>query len=138
MSDETSTEPIRVVRPGERDPGTAQTPGMERAAGIAESTVGARKLWVGYVTMAPGLASGAHHHGPLESAIYVISGRARMRFGPKLEHTVDAGPGDFIFVPPHAVHQEVNVASDTPVEMIVARDGQENVVVAVDVKRPEA
>ena len=123
---------LRVVRPGERDKGTAQTPGMQREAGVSGSTVGAEKLWVGHVTMAPGMKSGAHHHGPVESAIYVISGRARMRFGAKLERSVDAGPGDFIYVPPEAVHQEINLDPEAPVEMIVARDGQENVVVNVE------
>ncbi len=128
---------IQVVRPHERDRGTAQTPGMQREAGVAASTVGARKIWVGYVTMAPGAKSGAHHHGPVESSIYVISGHAHMRFGPKLEHTVDAGPGDFIFVPPEVVHQEVNLDAAAPVEMIVARDGQENVVMNVDVREEQ-
>lgn len=128
---------LRVVRPDERDRGTAQTPGMQREAGVATSTVGARKLWVGYVSMAPGAQSGVHHHGPLESAIYVISGRARLRFGPRLERTIEAGPGDFIFVPPEAAHQEINLNPDEPVEMIVARDGQENVVVNVDVREEE-
>lgn len=123
---------LRVVRPQDRDKGTQQTPGMAREAGVAGSTVGAKKLWVGHVTMAAGAKSGAHHHGDVESGIYVISGRARMRFGPKLEHTADAGPGDFIFVPPEAVHQEINLSDDEPIEMIVARDGQENVVVNVD------
>ena len=127
---------VRVVRPHERDKGTAQTSGMQREAGIAASTVGAQKLWVGYVTMAPGMKSGAHHHGPLESCIYVISGRARIRFGPHLEQTVDAGPGDFIYVPPEAVHQEINLDADAPIEMIVSRDGQENIVVNVEL--PEA
>jgi uncharacterized RmlC-like cupin family protein len=129
-----SSREIRVVRPEERDRSTAQTAGMAREAGVAASTVGAEKLWVGYVTMAPGARSGAHHHGPVESAIYVISGRARMRFGAKLERSVDAGPGDFIYVPPEAVHQEINLDPDASVEMIVARDGQENVVVNVEVQ----
>ena len=123
---------LRVVRPGERDRATGQTPGMRREAGVAASTVGARKLWLGHVTMAAGAKSGAHHHGPVESAIYVISGRARFRFGPKLEHSADAGPGDFVFVPPEAVHQEINLDENEPIEMIVARDGQENVVVNVE------
>lgn len=127
---------VRVVRPEERDTGTAQTPGMQREAGVAASTVGAEKLWVGHVTMAPGAKSGAHHHGPVESAIYIISGRARFRFGPKLEQTVEAGPGDFIFVPPEAVHQEINVDPQAPIDMIVARDGQENIVVNLEI--PEA
>jgi uncharacterized RmlC-like cupin family protein len=128
------TRELRVVRPDERDRGTAQTPGMEREAGVAGSTVGAEKLWVGHVTMAPGMKSGAHHHGPVESAIYVISGRARFRFGPGLEQTAEAGSGDFIFVPPELVHQEINADADAPVEMIVARNGQENIVVNVDVE----
>jgi uncharacterized RmlC-like cupin family protein len=128
------TGELRVVRPDERDRGTAQTPGMEREAGVAGSTVGAEKLWVGHVTMAPGMKSGAHHHGPVESAIYVISGRARFRFGPGLEQTAEAGSGDFIFVPPELVHQEINADADAPVEMIVARNGQENIVVNVDVE----
>ncbi len=124
---------LRVVKPHERDAGTAQTPGMRREAGVAASTVGAEKIWAGHVTMEPGMKSGAHHHGHVESAIYIISGRARFRFGERLEHTADAGPGDFIFVPPEAVHQEINPDPDTPIEMIVARNGQENIVVNVDV-----
>jgi uncharacterized RmlC-like cupin family protein len=137
-ADAVGTRQVRVVRPSERDRGTAQTPGMQREAGVAASTVGARKLWVGHVTMAPGLRSGAHHHGPVESAIYIISGHARFRFGDKLEQTVEAGPGDFIFVPPEAVHQEINLDADAPIEMIVARDGQENVVVNVDLPEAES
>jgi uncharacterized RmlC-like cupin family protein len=125
------TKSLRVVRPHERDKGTAQTPGMQREAGVAASTVGAEKIWVGHVTMAPGAKSGAHHHGPVESSIYVISGRARFRFGDKLEHEVEAGPGDFVYVPPQVVHQEINADANALVVMIVARDGQENVVVNV-------
>jgi len=124
---------LRVVRPHERDAGTAQTPGMAREAAVAASTVGARKLWTGYVSMGPGYRSAAHHHGPCESSIYVISGRARMRWGAKLEHVAEAGPGDFIFVPPDVVHQEINLDASETVEMIVSRDGQENIVVNVDV-----
>ena len=136
MAESFSTPELRVVRPHERDRSTAQTPGMQREAGVAATTVGAQKLWVGYVTMAPGAKSGAHHHGPVESSIYIISGRARFRFGPRLEHSAEAGPGDFIYVPPEAVHQEINVDANEPIEMIVARDGQENVVVNVEL--PEA
>ena len=130
------TAELRVVRASERDRGTAQTPGMRREAGIAESTVGAQKIWLGHVTMSAGVKSGANHHGPVESAMYIISGHARFRFGAKLERTAEAGPGDFIYVPPEVVHQEINVDANAPVEMIVSRDGQENVVVNVEI--PEA
>jgi uncharacterized RmlC-like cupin family protein len=131
-SEQAFTKTLRVVRPNERDKSTAQTPGMQREAGVAASTVGAEKIWVGHVTMAPGMTSGVHHHGPVESGIYIIAGRARFRFGAKLEHEVEVGPGDFVYVPPEAVHQELNLDPNAPVEMIVARDGQENIVVNVD------
>lgn len=122
---------IRVVRPHERDTSTAQTPGMQRAEGCGAKTVGAEKLWVGHVTVDKGVRSGPHHHGELESAIYVISGRARFRYGDSLEHVVEAQAGDFVFVPPFLVHQEINASADEPVDMIVARSSQENVVVNV-------
>ena len=128
---------LRVVRPHERDAGTAQTPGMRREAGVAASTVGAEKIWLGHVTMEPGMKSGAHHHGPVESAIYIVSGHARFRFGDKLQESVEVGPGDFIFVPPEVVHQEMHAGGDEPVVAIVARNGQENIVVNVELPEEE-
>jgi uncharacterized RmlC-like cupin family protein len=128
---------VRVVHPHERDAGTAQTPGMSRAEGCGGSTVGAAGLWVGHVTMEQGVRSGPHHHGPLESAIYVISGRARLRYGEHLEHVVEAQAGDFIFVPPELVHQEINASDAEPVVMIVSRSGGENVVVNVELPEGE-
>ncbi len=86
--------------------------------------------------MGPGVKSGAHHHGEVESAIYIISGDARFRYGDHLEHTVVARAGDFIFVPAYIVHQEINASDSEPVLMVVSRGSQENVVVNVDI--PEA
>jgi len=126
---------IKVVRPGERDAATAQTPGMARVAGIATSTCGSSGVWMGEVTTEPRFRSGAHHHGDVESAIYVMRGRLRMRWGERLEHAVEAEPGDFVFVPAQTVHQEMS-ASDEQLVVILARGGQENVVVNVDL--PEA
>ena len=73
---------------------------MTRAAAINRASVGAEKLWAGTVEIQPNAKTGAHHHGPLESVIYVIKGKARMRWGNQLEFTTEAGPGDFIYVPP--------------------------------------
>jgi uncharacterized RmlC-like cupin family protein len=105
---------------------------MHRAEGAGAKTVGAEHLWVGHVSVDKGVRSGPHHHGELESVIYVISGKARFRFGDALEHTVEAEPGDFVFVPPYLVHQEINASSDEAVDMVVARSSQENIVVNVD------
>jgi len=124
---------IRIVRPHERDAGTAQTPGMTRVAGVSAATCGSSGVWMGQFTNEPGFRSGAHHHGDAESAIYVLSGRLRMRWGDRLEHEAKAAAGDFIFVPARLVHQEINVSESEGVVGILARGGQENVVVNVEV-----
>ena len=82
---------IRIVRGTELDPNTAQTPGMNRAAAITYARCGAEKLWAGTVVIHPKARTGAHHHGPVESVIYVVSGKARMRWGEKLEFVAEAG-----------------------------------------------
>lgn len=132
MNDEVRTGDMIVVRASEMKD-TSQTPGMMRRAGVADDTVGSQALWLGRVTMEPQTYSGAHHHGGSESAIYILSGRARFRFGPNLEKSIDAGPGDFIYVPPYILHQEVNPLESETVEMVVARADNTNVVVNVDV-----
>jgi len=71
---------VRVVHAGELDINTAQTPGMNRAAAITHARAGAEKLWAGTVVIHPKAKTGAHHHGPVESVIYVVSGKARMRW----------------------------------------------------------
>ncbi len=122
---------VRVVRAGELDSNTPQTPGMSRAAAITTARAGAEKLWAGTVVIEPDAKTGAHHHGPVESVIYVVSGRARMRWGERLEYVAEAGPGDFIFVPPYVPHQEIN-ASGEPLSCVLVRSGQEPVVVNLD------
>ena len=125
------TATVRFIRPGERDAGTAQTPGMTRLAGVAASTCGASGVWMGEVTSGPGFQTGAHHHGDVESAIYVVSGRIRIRWGDHLEHSAEGGTGDFIFIPAQVIHQEINLSPDEPLTAIVARGG-DNIVVNVD------
>ncbi len=123
---------VKVVRADELSEKTAQTSGMHRRTAVAADTVGSRNLWVGFVTMEPGARSGVHHHGDCESVIYMLRGRARFPFGDRLQEMVEAGPGDFIYVPPRLAHQEINASDSESIEMIVSRDSQENVVVNVE------
>ena len=123
---------VRVVHANELDTNTAQTPGMNRAAAITHARAGAEKLWAGTVVIHPKAKTGAHHHGPVESVIYVVSGRARMRWGERLEFMAEAGPGDFIYVPPYVPHQEINASDDEPLSCVLCRSGQEPVVVNLD------
>jgi uncharacterized RmlC-like cupin family protein len=132
------TDGVRVVKAGDLDTNTPQTPGMNRAAAINFARVGAQKLWAGTVHIHPNAKTGAHHHGPLESVIYVVKGRARMRWGERLEFVAEAGPGDFIYVPPFVPHQEINAMSDEPLECVLVRSDQEAVVVNLDITPAEA
>jgi uncharacterized RmlC-like cupin family protein len=129
---------VRVIPGDQLDPNTAQTPGMNRAAAINFARVGAEKLWAGTVTIHANAKTGAHHHGPLESVIYVLKGKARMRWGQALEFVAEAGPGDFIYVPPYVPHQEINASDNEALECVLVRSGGEAVVVNLDIAPAEA
>ena len=124
---------VRVVRASELDPNVPQTQGMSRAAAVNFARMGAEKIWAGTVNIKANAKTGAHHHGPVESVIYVVSGKARMRWGDKLEYMAEAGPGDFIYVPPYVPHQEINASDTEPLSCVLCRSGQEPVVVNLDI-----
>ena len=128
---------VQVIPGGSLDPHTAQTPGMDRKVAINLARVGARKLWAGTVSIKPDAKTGAHHHGALESVIYVVRGQARMRWGERLEFTAEAGPGDFIYVPPYVPHQEINASPSEPLECVLVRSDNEAVVINLDIEPAE-
>ena len=145
-ADQSSSSPkwkhdgVRVVPGNQLDANTAQTPGMDRKAAINFARVGAQKLWAGTVHIHPDARTGAHHHGPLESVIFVVKGRARLRWGEKLEFVAEAGPGDFIYVPPYVPHQEINASPDEVLECVLCRSDGEAVAINLDievVEKPE-
>lgn len=129
---------VKVVPGDQLDLNTAQTPGMERAVAINLARTGAQKLWAGTVKIHANAKTSAHHHGALESVIFVLRGRARMRWGNNLEYTAEAGPGDFIFVPPYVPHQEINASTSEPLECVLVRSDNEAVVVNLDIQPVEA
>ncbi|MCI3270595.1 cupin domain-containing protein [Streptomyces cylindrosporus] len=107
---------VVVVRPGDRRPGPS-TPGMDRQEAFATEGT-----WSGFVRTDAGTVSGWHHHGEYESVIYVLTGSLRMEFGPDGSRVLEAGPGDFVYVPKGAVHREGNPTSE-PADIIVMRSG---------------
>src|ERR1700741_1157320 len=132
---------VRVIPGSSLDRNTPQTPGMDRKAAINFARVGAQKIWAGTVSIHPNAKTGAHHHGALESVIYVVRGRARMRWGERLEFTAEAGPAVSTFGPPSGPHQETNASPEEPLECVLVRSDNEAVVVNLDiepVEKPEA
>ncbi|HTT42076.1 MAG TPA: cupin domain-containing protein [Steroidobacteraceae bacterium] len=127
------TQGVRVIRADELTDATAQTLGMQRRAAVTSARTGATKLWAGTVTIEARAKTGAHHHGDLESVIYVVSGLARLRWGDQLEFVAEAAPGDFIYVPPYVPHQEINASEDAQLHCVLARSGQQGLVVNLDI-----
>lgn len=131
------TDGVQVIPGGSLDTNTPQTPGMNRAAAIDFARAGAQKLWAGMVHIHAGAKTGAHHHGHLESVIYIVKGRARMRWGEKLEFVAEGGPGDFIFVPPYVPHQEINASDDETLECVLVRSDGQAIAVNLDIEPVE-
>ncbi len=128
------TDGVRVIRAGELDDSTAQTPGMKRRAAVTTARTGATQLWAGTVSIEPRAQTGAHHHGDLESVIYVVEGVARLRWGERLEYVAEAGSGDFIYIPPFVPHQEINASEDLQLRCVLARSGQTGLVYNLDIE----
>src|ERR1022692_1975222 len=128
---------VKIVSAGDLEPNTPQTPGMARAAAITHARTGASKLWAGTMLVQPDAKTGPHHHGELETVLYVVKGRIRMRWGDQLQFSEEVGSGDFIYVPPYVPHQEINASPDETCEAVVVRDGQDPIVVNLDLRTPE-
>jgi uncharacterized RmlC-like cupin family protein len=131
------TNGVKIVHAAELDTNTPQTSGMTRAAAITRAKAGAATLWAGTMVVQPDAKTGPHHHGELETVLYVVKGRVRMRWGDRLELSGEAGAGDFIYVPPYVPHQEINADPNEICEAVVVRNGQEPVVVNLDLQTPE-
>ncbi|HET7700625.1 MAG TPA: cupin domain-containing protein [Candidatus Limnocylindria bacterium] len=120
------TSEIRRIRSADLSKDTVQTAGMVRAAAIERDG-----LWSGIATAAPKMASGWHHHGDNETVIYVLDGAVHLEFGPGGKRSVEAQSGDFIHVPPRAVHRESN-PHDREAHLVVTRAGSGPATVNVE------
>jgi len=122
-------DPVVLIREGDRRPG-APTMGMHRQEAVATETT-----WAGTARTEARMHSGWHHHAAYESVIYVLAGTLRMESGPGGRDVVEAGPGDFLFVPKGAIHREENPNTDEGL-LVVFRSGRGEQVVNVDGPAP--
>lgn len=110
------------LRPGSAYEGKQ---GFSYFAGIAKETVGSSGLCMHVLRVPPGGRAKAHKHATHETAIYVISGHARMYWGDRLEHVMDTAPGDMIYIPADVPHLPFNDGSEEAVAVIARTDPHE-------------
>ena len=123
---------VVVRRQGERQLTPGQTPNMFRDIGVSAETTGSRGIYAAIVSTGPGARSTVHHHRECETAIYILEGRARFRYGVDLSQSVDAAIGDFVYIPAHAVHTEDNLSDTEPLRVLISRNCPGSVVVIMD------
>ena len=129
MSTGTELKDVLVFHGTQPASTTAQTRGIERLAAIDKSTSGAQNIFMGLATGIPNTKGPVHHHGEAETAAYILSGRVQVFFGENFEKCVEAGAGDFLFVPANTLHIEAN-PYDEPSVGILCR-APDNIVVNI-------
>ena len=127
----------RVIHPDELEV-ELSSGSMTRLAGVSQGLVGSTGIHLAIATIPPGCASSPHWHVNCESAIYVLKGRGRFITGKNLENSLAIGPGDFVYVPPDAVHQPVNDSPSEPMQLIVARNAPVEIVAEYHPERAPA
>lgn len=94
--------------------------GLTYRTGISAQSVGATGLSMQLVTIPPGARAKAHLHESHETAIFVTAGTARTWYGERLEHQVDMGAGDMLYIPAGLPHLPVNIGAE-PCTAVIAR-----------------
>lgn len=126
---ELHSEGICIVTPEEFDDGTAQTPGSKRVAAISARLGRKPHMWGGLFFVRPKSQTAIHHHGIQETIVYVLEGRALIRWGEHGEFEAVSNRGDFIRVPPFLPHREINPSESATFSWVVVRSTPEPIVV---------
>jgi uncharacterized RmlC-like cupin family protein len=110
--------------------------GIRYKSGLSGKNVGARKLSMNVATIPPGGIAYAHIHVDFEVMLYILAGRVRHEYGPKLEYTLENEAGDFIFIEPGIPHEVFNMSDVDPVVAVVARSDASEWQNIVNFERP--
>jgi uncharacterized RmlC-like cupin family protein len=121
------------ITPAERSTSVGQNNDMERSIAVSAEKVGSVGLYSSVVTTGPGGKTRIHHHGECETSIYVLSGRARYTWGATgLEEEMEAGEGDFVYIPAGEIHVEENASATESLVVILTRNCPGSVVHYLD------
>jgi uncharacterized RmlC-like cupin family protein len=105
--------------------------GVVGGAEISQATAGALNIYMGRFRVPPGARSRPHYHDGAESAVLMLAGRLRVRWGDRLQEAVEIGPGDMVYVPPRETHVLENLSDEEAADYVVARDSPHEDAVVV-------
>jgi uncharacterized RmlC-like cupin family protein len=114
--------------------------GLTYFAGISSESVGSLGLCMHMLRLPPGARAKAHLHQDHETAIYVISGRAGMWYGERLEHHLAVEAGDYLYIPAGVPHLPYNPGPEEATAILARTDPneQESVVLRPDLDEVHA
>jgi uncharacterized RmlC-like cupin family protein len=121
-----------LVPRGERYTGTQR---LTYGTGLTGATAGARGLCLTAAELPPGACSRAHLHRSIETGGYVLEGTLETLWGERLEQSVVAEAGEFVYIPPDVPHVVRNPSGERPARALVAHtaaDDQEGIELRPD------
>lgn len=85
---------------------------------------------VGLTRLSPKAVTPWHHHGACNFYGYVIEGTVTLEFGAGGRNVEHVEPGQFLRIPPHLIHRDVNQTEETVlIATICVGEGPMSVVV---------
>ena len=102
--------------------------GMRIQFGVSGEQSGSTQVFMTRQRIPPGMRSTPHFHVDCETAIYILRGPVELRYGLRLEQSHHAATGNFLFIPPNAVHQIVNGSATDEAEVVLCRNAAEEIV----------
>lgn len=123
----------RLIKPGDTYAGRQ---GLTYFSGISAESVGAQGICMHMLRMPPGARAHAHFHEDHETAIYLLSGKVDMWYGPALEEHMVMAAGEFLYIPAGVPHQPYNPYDVEAVAVLARTDPseQESVVLCPELE----
>jgi uncharacterized RmlC-like cupin family protein len=110
--------------------------GIRYKTGMWADNVGSKELSMNVATIPPGAVAKAHIHVDFEVMLYILQGRVRHEYGPRLEKVLENEAGDFIFIEPGVPHEVFNMSDTEPVVAVVARSDAREWENIINFERP--
>ena len=90
------------------NPNVPAIPGLSAVTLLPNAEVPTRHLAINLVRTEPLADSPTHHHGNLDTMLYVLQGTMAFHCGRGMRQDIRVEAGEFAFIEPHAAHAEYN------------------------------